>query len=112
MKRSKAVPLGVVATVASLALTAGCGKSPTHRKVCGDANGIAVEPEKCDEQARHARGPHYVPLYHWYYGPYGRNYSVGSPLTGLSRTIPTGSGVRIAEPVRAGFGGSAHAAGS
>ena len=112
MKKSSAVGVRIVSAVSSLALALGCGtRTPTHQKACGDDRGLAVEAEKCDEeeskseQARRHGHP-YAPLYHWYYGGYGRSYAPGTALNGFSRDIPTGK-VRIAEPVRGGFGGSA-----
>ena len=116
MKKSKAVPVSLVASVAALALASGCGSRPyTHQRVCGDAMGIAVEPEKCEQELPQPHAHGYVPLYHWYYGPYGRSYPVGAPLAGASLNAPTGSGVRIASPsstTRGGFGSSAQSSGS
>lgn len=117
MRKSRSVPVQIVSMVASMALAAGCG-SPTHQKLCGDNKGVAVEPEKCEQEVKAAttHGHGYVPMYHWYYAPYGRSYAPGSPLTGASMAAPTGKGVHIASPsspVRGGFGGSArHSFGS
>jgi hypothetical protein len=112
VKKSAAVGVKIVSAVSSLALTLGCGTRPTHQKVCGDNQSFAIEPEKCVEEERKQeearRGAHpYVPLYRWHYGPYGKSYPPGSRLTEFSRDVPSGHGVRIAEPVRGGFGSSA-----
>jgi hypothetical protein len=120
VKKSRAVSVPLVASVAALAVASGCGSSnPTHQRLCGDAKGIAVEVEKCEQEVRQTQ-PHghgYMPLYHYYYAPVGRSYPVGSPLSGASLTAPSGPGVRVAAPshgspsshtVRGGFGSSAH----
>ena len=107
MRKSKSVPVRIASVVASMALAAGCGTKPTHQTICGDTNGRAVEPEKCDDEARRPRGAGYVPFYHWYYAPYGRSYPPGSTLSDATRSLPTGKGVRVAAPVRGGFGGTA-----
>lgn len=107
MKRSQSAPVKLLSAVAAMALAAGCGRSPTHQQVCGDANGVVVDPQKCDEESRRPHGVGYMPLYAWYYGPYGRSYSPGARLTDASKTPPTGKGVRVAPPSRGGFGGSA-----
>ena len=116
MKKTAVVRLQLLSAMSSLALAFGCGTQPTHSKVCGDDRGLAVELEKCEEEARRyqnsqrAGGGHaYVPLYHWYYGPYGRTYpGTGSTLNGFSRTMPAGAGVSIGHPstTRGGFGSS------
>ena len=116
MKKTTVVRLQVLSAMSSLALALGCGTQPTHSKVCGDDAARAVEFEKCEEEARRyhnsrrADGGHaYVPLYHWYYGPYGRRYpATGSTLNGFSRKTPTGKGVTIGHPsvTRGGFGSS------
>ena len=106
MKRSKSAPVKLLSAVAAMALAAGCGR-PTHQQVCGDTNGVVVDPQKCEEESGRPRGVGFLPLYAWYYGPYGRAYPPGSRLTGASTTPPSGRGVRVASPSRGGFGGSA-----
>ena len=106
MKRSQSAPVKLLSAVAAMALAAGCGR-PTHQQVCGDTNGVVVDPQKCEEESRRPRGVGFLPLYAWYYGPYGRAYPPGSRLTGASTTPPSGKGVRVASPSRGGFGGSA-----
>lgn len=111
MKRSQSAPVALLSAVAGMALAAGCGGRPTHQQVCGDATGVVVEAEKCDEDARRSRsGGGYIPLYHWFYAPYGRSYAPGTRLTDASRIPPSGKGVRIAGPTRGGFGGTARSA--
>ena len=107
MRKSKSVPVTIASVVASMALASGCGTKPTHQTLCGDNEGRAVETEKCEEEARRPRGHGFIPLYHWYYAPYGRTYPAGSALSDATRTFPTGKGVRVAGPVRGGFGGTA-----
>ena len=106
MKRSQHAPVKLLSAVAAMALAAGCGR-PTHQQICGDANEIVVDPQKCEEEERRPRGGGYVPLYAWYYGAYGRAYPPGSRLSGAARTRPTGSGVKVASPSRGGFGSTA-----
>ena len=105
MKRSQSAPVKLLSAVAAMALAAGCGR-PTHQQVCGDAEGVVDDPQKCEEESRRPRGVGFLPLYAWYYAPYGRAYAPGARLTDASRTAPAGKGVRIA-PSRGGFGGSA-----
>lgn len=127
MKKSSAVVLQLVSAVAAMALSVGCGSQPTHQKVCADASGNAVEPEKCEqEDTRRAQtvqgGSHhhhtYVPLYNWYYGPYSAPVSPGQrlPVSGFTTSAPTGKGVSVSSPsrsssVRGGFGSSARPSG-
>jgi hypothetical protein len=106
MKRSQSAPIKLLSAVAALALASGCGR-PTHQQVCGDANGVVVDPQKCEEESRRPRGAGFLPLYAWFYGPYGRAYPPGARLTDASQTPPTGRGVRVAPASRGGFGGSA-----
>ena len=121
MRKSGTVSVQIVSAVASLALAAGCGsRTPTHQKACGDDTGRTVDWSKCEEEARkyeesRTHGHGYVPLYHWYYGPYrAPRPVVGEPLAGFSRVQPTGPGVRIASPAsaRGGFGSTARPSGA
>jgi hypothetical protein len=90
MKRSAHVPLSLVSTLASAALAAGCGSRPAQEgwQTCVDQHkGVAVEQQYCDDdRARAARQPGYVPLYSWYYYPYGRF----SSASGIGMPIPLG----------------------
>ncbi len=106
MKRSQSAPVKLLSAVAAMALAAGCGR-PTHQQMCGDTDGVVVDPLKCEDEARRPRGAGYFPLYAWYYGPYGRAYPPGSRLNDASRTPPSGRGVKVASPSRGGFGSSA-----
>ena len=109
MRKSQSVPVRIASVVASMALASGCGTKPTHQTLCGDNDGRAVEAEKCHEEVRrsHGGGSGYVPLYHWYYAPFGRTYPPGASLSDATRTMPAGKGVRVAAPARGGFGGTA-----
>lgn len=109
MKRSQHAPVKLLSAVAAMALTAGCGR-PTHQQVCGDASGVVVDPVKCEEESRRPHGVGFLPLYAWYYGPYGRAYPPGSSLKDASPVRPTGNGVKVASPSRGGFGTSARSA--
>ena len=106
MKRSKTAPVTLLSAVAAMALAAGCGR-PTHQQVCGDADGVVVDPQRCEEESRRTGGVGYLPLYAWFYGPYGRVYPPGSRLTDATRVRPSGNGVKVAAPTRGGFGSSA-----
>ena len=110
MKRSQNAPVKLLSAVAAMALAAGCGGRPTHQQVCGDAAGLVVDPQKCEEESRRSHGPGFLPLYAWHYGPYGRAYPPGSRLVDTTRTPPAGKGVKIAGPARGGFGGNARSA--
>ena len=107
MKRSQPPSVKLLSAVAAMALAAGCGGRPTHQQVCGDASGVVVDPAKCEEEARRPHGAGYLPLYAWFYGPYGRAYPPGSRLNDASRVRPAGNGVKVAAPSRGGFGSSA-----
>ena len=106
MKRSQSAPVKLLSAVAAMALAAGCGR-PTHQQVCGDNDGFVVDPKNCEDESRRAHGGAFVPLYAWYYGPYGRAYPPGARLDDASRIRPAGKGVKVASPTRGGFGGSA-----
>ncbi len=102
-KKSRAVPIGLVAFVASSLVA--CG--PTDYKRCVDDTGRVVDDERCTRPA--APGPP-IGVYHWYYG--GRGLRVGDMVSGGSST--PSAGVRYhSSTVRGGFGRSAatHASG-
>jgi hypothetical protein len=125
MKRSAHVSHNIVTAVASMALSFGCGggnrngATGSYQQVCGDTNQQVVEVERCEAESKrwnehrqtHAGGTGFVPLYHWYYAPYGGNYAVGSRLAPNTPHVYPGGGARVAPAsgtVRGGFGASAH----
>ena len=100
MKKSRAVAISFVSTVASAALTAGCGSSPAQQgwQTCVDrAQGTAVEQQYCDGEASRSVTTGYVPHYGWYYYP--RSYYWEAP--GIGSRVPMG-GSYSAQP----FGGA------
>lgn len=124
MKRSASVTHSVLSAVAAMALSAGCGSPYRYQQVCADANGNVVDQQRCQDESQrwnqyvhiHHNGLGYLPLYHWYYPPYGARYAVGSRLAPNTPTaVPASSGGRVAyasPTVRGGFGESAgHAVG-
>src|SRR5262249_54625347 len=74
MKKSRAVHVPLVSTLAAAALAAGCGSSPAPPQLgwqtCVDRpSGTAVEQRYCDDETTRLGRPGYVPHYFWYYYP-------------------------------------------
>jgi hypothetical protein len=117
MKKSRAVPVPLVSTLAAAALAAGCGSSPSAQgwQTCVDRNqGTVVEQRYCDEEAPRTSMPGYGPHYGWYYYP--RSYYWEAPTIGAR--VPTGGSysalplrstpmARTGAVVRGGFGSTA-----
>jgi hypothetical protein len=129
VKRSAAIRIPLVTTLAAAALAAGCGSQPGLQQAqqgwqtCVDrAQGTSVEQTYCeDDTARTGATPGYYPHYYWYYFP--RSYYWEAPPIGTR--VPTGGAyglhpfsstpmARTGSVVRGGFGStaSAHASGS
>jgi hypothetical protein len=121
VKKSCAVSIPLLSTLAAAALASGCGSSrqPAEEtkgwQTCVErGQGIAVDQKYCDDELARPSTPGYVPLYGWYYFP--RGYYWNGPAIG-SRVPQGGSyGARpfTAAPmsrtgavVRAGLGGTA-----
>ena len=84
MKKSFAVHIPLVSTLAVAALAAGCGSSQPAQQgwqTCVDrTQKVAVDQRYCDEEAGRYTDRAYVPHYGWYYFPRG-HYSAG-PMIG------------------------------
>jgi len=124
VKKSHAVPISLVSTLAAAAMAAGCGPwggGQQGWQTCVDrASDTAVDRRYCDDESSQARPAGYVPQYHWYYYPRGYYWnepSIGThvPAGGSYSSAPFGS-VRVAHGTiaRGGFGSTAvgHASGS
>jgi hypothetical protein len=88
LKKSHAVPIPLVSTLAVAALAAGCGSSQTQGwQTCVDRQSkVAVEQRYCDEEAPRYANRGYVPHYGWYYFP--RGYYTSGPAIGTR--VPDG----------------------
>lgn len=129
MKRSRAVPLSLVSTLALAAIASGCGSIGRREgwQTCIDRNtNTAVDRTYCDQDWDVAPPsqyvPHYIPHYSWYYYP--RGYYWDAPGIGM-RVPPGGTYSRTpshsapmarsgVSAVRGGFGSTAtgHSSGS
>ncbi|HEY4360563.1 MAG TPA: hypothetical protein VGN17_06325 [Bryobacteraceae bacterium] len=101
MKRSRAITLALVPSLASF--LAACGHS--GRRVCLDDGQTVIDSRACEP------GGHvpYLPLGHWYYPSSGGYFPMGSRISGSggsSSASPSGT-------VRGGIGasGEAHSSG-
>ncbi len=94
MKKSRAVHVPLVSTLAAAAIAAGCGSRQPGWQTCVDRdNGTVAAQEYCDQEAARTTtgyryGSPYRSHYHWYYYP--RSYYWDAPAIG-SRVPPGGS---------------------
>ena len=93
MKKSRAISVPIVSTLAAAALAAGCGSSAPAQgqgwQTCVDrGRGTSVEQQYCDDEVARSSAPGYVPHYFWYYYP--RSYYWDAPVIG-SRVPEGGS---------------------
>jgi len=91
VKKSRAVHVPLVSTLAAAALAAGCGSSHPAQtqgwQTCVDrAQGTAVEQRYCEDEATRTTTPGYFPHYGWYYYP--RSYYWDAP--GIGSRVPVG----------------------
>jgi hypothetical protein len=93
MKKSRAVSVPLVSTLAAAALAAGCGSSRTPAQeqqgwqTCVErGRGIAVEPRFCDEELARPSTAGSTPRYGWYY--FSRGYYWNGPAIGSE--VPQG----------------------
>jgi hypothetical protein len=118
MRKSRAVPISLISSLAAAAIAAGCGSWGRREgwQTCVDRNSeTAVDRQYCDDDWGQPRPYGYVPRYHWYYYP--RGYYWNGPSIGMR--VPAGgsySGAPIASApmarsgasaVRGGFGSTA-----
>lgn len=127
MKRSRAVPLSLVSTLAAAAVAAGCGSRSTQQgwQTCVDRDrNTVVDRQYCDGDWDTPHPAGYVPHYYWYYYP--RSYYWDAPRVGMpvpiggsygsrpfASTPMGGTGATMHSVVRGGFGstGAGHASG-
>ena len=123
MKKSRAVPISLLSTLAAAALAAGCG-SRQGWQTCVDRNsgGTVVDDRYCNDERRFSHPSGYVPHYHWYYYP--RGYYSDAP--GIGSRVPPGGSYSLtphvsapmarssasSSVVRGGFGSSSRSASS
>jgi hypothetical protein len=123
MKKSRAVSIPLVGTLAAAALAAGCGRSsraPAQQEgwqTCVDrSQNTAVDQRYCDEETSRSTTSGYMPHYGWYYFPRGFYWNapgIGSrvPVGGTWGTQPFNAApMARTGVVRGGFGstGSGH----
>jgi hypothetical protein len=84
MKKSAAIHVPLVTTLAAAALASGCGSSGAQTQgwqSCVDrTQNVAVEQRYCDDESSRWFTPGYAPHYGWYYYP--RSYYWDGPLIG------------------------------
>lgn len=123
MKKSRAVPLSLVSTLAVAAIASGCGSFGRREgwQTCVDRDtNVAVDRQYCDQDWDAAPRAHYVPHYSWYYYPRGYYWDapgIGSrvPFGGTYSRTPSSSAPMArsgASAVRGGFGRTAAGHGS
>jgi hypothetical protein len=88
VKKSRAVSISLVSTLAAAALASGCGSRQGWQTCVDRASDTAVDRQHCDDEGRNAHPYGYVPYYHWYYFP--RGYYWDAPGIGM-RVPPGGS---------------------
>lgn len=123
-KRSRAVSISLVSSLAGAALAAGCGSPRPPTSTSGQAQGwqtcvdrtnsTAIDRRYCDDEQSAPHPQTYVPHYFWYYYP--RGYYWDAPLIGTR--VPLGGSfgaspftsvplARTGAVVRGGFGATA-----
>jgi hypothetical protein len=87
MKKSIAIHIPLVSTLAAAALAAGCGTRRQGWQTCVDrVQGTVAEQRYCDDETPRSGTPGYVPHYGWYYYP--RSYYWDAP--GIGARVPPG----------------------
>lgn len=90
MKKSRAVPLSLVSTLALAAMASGCGSFGRRQgwQTCIDRDtNTSVDRSYCDQDWNTPSGTaHFVPHYSWYYYPSG--YYWDAP--GIGMRVPAG----------------------
>ncbi len=125
MKKSRAVPISLVSTLAVAAMASGCGSFARREgwQTCVDHSAnTSVDRRYCDDEQSQSHPSSYLPRYHWYYYPRGYYWNapgIGMPVPsgGTYTTTPHTSAPLArsgAAAVRGGFGSTAagHASGS
>lgn len=117
-KQSSRVPLVLLPILSAAAIAAGCGSQKTQGwQTCVDTDNRIADEQSCQNEQRRATGTGFVPMYHWYFYPYGgRPYPVGYgipqgghhgsavPFAGIA-TRTMGVPATGAVAPRAGYGG-------
>lgn len=123
MKKSRAVPLSLLSTLAVAAMASGCGSFGRRQgwQTCIDREtNTAVDRRYCDQDWDAPVSAHYTPHYSWYYYPRGYYWDapgIGSrvPFGGTYSRTPSYSAPMArsgASAVRGGFGSTAAGHGS
>ena|SRR5438270_191358 len=119
LKKSRAVPLSLVSTLAAAAIAAGCGSFGRREgwQTCVDRNtNTTVDRQNCDGDWTDSPPRFgYVPHYYWYYYPRGYYWNapgIGMPVPygGSYNRTPSVSAPMArsgASAVRGGFGSTA-----
>jgi hypothetical protein len=125
MKQTRTIDLFLMPILASAALAAGCGTSSRSSgsgagwQTCVDQQNRVVDEQQCVQEQRSTHVGGYMPIYRWYYYPYGGSpYPIGygvplggsyssEPYAGVStRSLGVPAGGRSAPHVSgARFGG-------
>ncbi len=127
MKKSRAVPLSLVTSMAAAAMAAGCGSRAAQQgwQTCVDRDrNTVVDQQYCNSDWNSPHPTGYVPHFFWYYYP--RSYYWMAPRLGtpippggswgsrpFASTPMGGSGAAVRGVARGGFGSTAagHASG-
>ena len=128
MKRSERVVLRLLPVLSVAAIASGCGsrgqtsQPTTGWQTCVDRNDRVVDDNACVEDRRATHPFGYIPMYRWYYYPYGSSrYPVGYGIPSGGRYIAEpyaglGGGSPVASPAGAvrygGFGSTGASAGA
>jgi len=89
VKKSRAVPLSLVSTLAAAAIASGCGSFGRRQgwQTCIDrGTNVAVDRSYCDREWDEPRPSSYISHYSWYYYP--RGYYWDGP--GIGMHVPLG----------------------
>ncbi|MBS1872861.1 MAG: hypothetical protein JSU00_06580 [Acidobacteria bacterium] len=104
MKRSSAVQLTILATLAAALVS--CNRSNRAAQRCVDAQSVVVDDRYC----RDAGSGGYTP-YHWYYGGTSGYTPIGSRVSGGSLIAPSHSSPSGTSRGIIGGAGAAHGSG-
>jgi len=89
MKRSVAIRIPLVTTLAAAAIASGCGSKPPQQgwQTCVDRSSkVAVDQRYCDQEQDRYVDRTYRPRYGWYYYPHSYYWSAPS----IGQRVPEG----------------------